>query len=76
MKRFLKMKLKLFVEGLRTGYAWLQAGICRQPIWRPVAVSQAVIVEQMRGNGLAVSVYGRMALIRAQHRVKTMYEYK
>jgi hypothetical protein len=75
MKRFLKMRLKLFVEELRTGYAWLQAGICRQPIWRPVAVSQDAI-EQMRGNGLAVSVYGRMALIRTQNRVKTMCEYK
>jgi hypothetical protein len=65
MKRFLKMRLKLFVEGLRTGYAWLQAGICRQPIGRPVAVSQDVIVEQIRGNGLAVSVYGRVVFIRA-----------
>ncbi len=60
------MRLKLFVEELRTGYAWLQAGICRQPMWRPVTVSQDAI-EQMRGSGLAVSVYGRLALVRAKY---------
>ncbi len=60
------MRLKLFVEELRTGYAWLQAGICRQPMWRPVTVSQDAI-EQMRGSGLAVSVYGRLALVRAKN---------
>ncbi len=66
MKRFFKMKLKLFVEELRTGYAWLQAGICRQPTWRPVTVSQDAI-EQMRVSGLAVSVYRRLALVRAKN---------
>ncbi len=75
MKRFLKMRLKLFIEELCIGYAWLQAGICRQPMWRPATVSQDAI-EQMRGSGLAVSIRGRVALIRAQNWAKVMGEYK
>jgi hypothetical protein len=52
------MKLKSFIEELCIVYAWLQAGIYRQPIWRPATVSQ-VAIEQMRGDSLAVSDYGR-----------------
>ncbi len=69
------MRLKLFVEELRTAYVWLQAGICRQPMWRPAIVSQSVI-EQLRGGGLAVSAYDRMALIKAHNWAKVMSEFK
>jgi hypothetical protein len=77
MKRFLnlKMKLKLFIEELCNGYAWLQAGIYRQPIWRPATVSQGAI-EHMRRGGLAVSVCGRIGLIRAQNWAKVMCKHK
>ena len=75
MKRYLKMRLKLFIEELCIGYAWLQAGICRQPMWRPATVPQDAI-EQMRGSGLAVSVYSRTAFIGAQNWAKVMCEYK
>ncbi len=68
------MTLKLFIEELRIAYAWLQAGICRQPIWRPATVSLDVI-EQLRDSGVAVSVYGRMALIKAQNWAKVMGQY-
>ncbi len=69
------MRLKLFVEELRTAYVWLQAGICRQPMWRPVTVSQDAI-EQMRGSGLAVFAYDRMALIKVHNWAKVMSEFK
>jgi hypothetical protein len=69
------MRLKLSIEELYTGYAWLRAGICRQPIWRPATVPQ-VAIEQMRGGDLAVSVCDRMDLIRVQNWAKSMYKDK
>ncbi len=69
------MQLKLFVEELRTAYAWLQVGICRQLVWRPAIVSQSAI-ELMREGGLAVSACDRMALIEAQNWAKVMDGYK
>ncbi len=69
------MRLKLFIEKLYTGYAWLQAGNCRQPVWRPATESQ-VAVEQMRGGGLAVCVCDQMDLIGAQNWAKVMCEHK
>ena len=67
------MKLKLFIEEFYTGCAWLQAGMYRQPIWRPATVSQ-VAIERMRGGGLAVSSCDRMDLIRAQNWAKLLHE--